>query len=96
MKKIEKHLAQNQRVVIVLNSEELDDFLALREACNDYHVKHSKGAGGAAICVCGASSGGSKACRALSRFQTFFQYSKWGDPNWEIEYEKLVELLTFI
>ncbi len=48
---------------------------ALFDAAADYHKKHSKGAGGAAVCVCGAGCGGSKACRGLALVRDLFRYS---------------------
>lgn len=39
------------------------DFVALLDAC---HKSHGKGAGGAAMCICGAGCGGSAACSALN------------------------------
>jgi hypothetical protein len=42
-----------------------EDIDALFEVCRSQH----RGAGGAAICICGAGCGGSKACRGLSVLQ---------------------------
>lgn len=78
----------------VEHQERLDqlDAEGIRElfrACGDYHQKHSKGPGAAAVCVCGAGCGGSKACRGLSVVKEFLRYAKWGDPKWEKRYEQI-------
>lgn len=55
---------------------------ALRDAVREYHAKHSKGPGGAAICVCGAACGGSKACRGFSILRDIVRYANPKDPKW--------------
>ena len=74
--------------------QELDaeGVLALVEAAGEYHQKHSRGPGGAAMCICGAGGGGSKACRGLAVIRTFLRYAKWGDPEWQERYERLQRL----
>jgi len=68
-------------------------FTALREACSDYHAKHSTGVGGARVCICGAGGGGSNACGDLSEIRNFFRYAEWGDPTWALAYEDLARRL---
>jgi hypothetical protein len=60
---------------------------ALFDAAGEYHKKHSKGAGGSAVCVCGAGCGGSKACRGLSILRDLFRYADFSDPNWKSRFE---------
>jgi hypothetical protein len=59
----------------------------LFRACGEYHQKHSKGPGAAAMCVCGTGCGGSKACRGLSVVRGFLRDAEWGDPRWKVRYE---------
>jgi hypothetical protein len=47
---------------------------ALFDAAGEYHQKHNKGPGGAAVCVCGAACGGSSACRGLAVLRDLFRY----------------------
>jgi hypothetical protein len=48
-----------------------EDWHALREACNMYH---KPGIGGAAMCICGAGGGGSKACSMLKVIKSIIMY----------------------
>lgn len=60
-----------------MNNEEteiLQALAAIKELCRKAH----KGPGGAAMCVCGASGGGSPACRFLSILR---QHVRYGDPQ---------------
>ena len=66
---------------------------ALFAACGEFHAKHSRGPGGAAICICGAACGGSEACRGLALLRNFFRYAKWGDESWREQFELLSESL---
>lgn len=67
------------------------DFAALKEAAYLYHKKYYKGAGGQAICTCGAASGGSSACKALSDLDTLFVDADFSNPYWIEEFEKYRE-----
>ena len=51
---------------------------ALFVAAGEYHQKHCKGPGAAAVCICGAGIGGSPACRGLWVLRDLFRY---GDPD---------------
>jgi len=62
---------------------------ALREAANDYHAKHSRGPGGAAVCVCGAGGGGSKACRGFAVIRDVFRYANFDCPEWRARFEEI-------
>ena len=53
---------------------------SLFKAANEYHMKRSR-PGGAAMCVCGAGGGGSKACSGLAIVRDFFRYAEWGDEK---------------
>ncbi len=79
---------QHQQRLLELDSEGIRE---LFKAAGEYHNTHSKGPGGAAICICGAACGGSKACRGLSVIRTMLRYAKWGDPAWEERYEQLAQ-----
>ncbi len=65
---------------------------ALYKAAGDYHAKQSKGPGGAAICICGAASGGSDACTALALIRDIFRYADFQskDANWQAQF-KLIQ-----
>jgi methylthioribose-1-phosphate isomerase len=48
---------------------------ALKDACLDYHVKHSgSGIGGSHMCVCGHCNGGSAACSGLGLLRNLIRY----------------------
>lgn len=72
-----------------LNELDVEGVRELFRAAEEYHQKHSKGPGGAAVCVCGSGGGGSKACRGLSVLRELFRYAEWGDPKWRERYEML-------
>lgn len=46
---------------------------ALRKACRE---SHKDGAGGAAMCICGAGGGGSAACSALMEIRNILAVAK--------------------
>jgi hypothetical protein len=56
-------------------------------AANEYHAKHSKGAGGSAMCICGQSCGGSAACRGLSVIRDVFRYADFQSHEWRERFE---------
>lgn len=58
-------IARTKSVLTTLALISESDWQALREACRNYHAKHTTGVGGAAICACGMGGGGSLACRPL-------------------------------
>ena len=66
---------------------------ALRSACLEYHQKNSRGPGGAAMCVCGAGGGGSKACRGLAVIRDFFRYADMKRPEWQKRFEEIRAML---
>lgn len=66
-----------------------EGLMALFDAAQEYHAKHSRGPGGAAICVCGMGGGGSKACRGLSILRDIFRYAKFDDPEWQKRFSKV-------
>jgi hypothetical protein len=74
-----------------LRQLDIEGLMALRDAVREYHAKYSKGPGGAAICVCGASCGGSKACRGYSILRDLFRYANAKDPNWRERFAFVTE-----
>lgn len=71
---------------------EIKRFDALRQVCR---ASHKGGAGGAAMCICGAGGGGSDACAALGRLQnlvTHIPTDKLPLP-WKKEVEALRNLM---
>lgn len=54
----------------------------LFQAAGEYHQKHSKGPGAAAMCICGAGCGGSRACRGLGVLRDLFRYADFDDTKW--------------
>jgi hypothetical protein len=67
---------------------------ALFEAANEYHEKHSRGPGAAAMCVCGAGGGGSKACRGLGIIRDLFRYADFESTEWRERFEFVQRVLS--
>ena len=64
-----------KEVIRGMNKQLFEDWKALKEACGAYHALHHSGmAGGAAMCVCGAGGGGSKACSMLKIIKDLIRY----------------------
>jgi hypothetical protein len=61
----------------------IKDILALKQACSEYHNKHSGGPGGAAICICGHACGGSAACNGLGMIRNLLRYHDPSSSDWE-------------
>lgn len=59
----------------------------LRVAAQEYHNRHSRGPGAAAMCICGNGTGGSKACRGLAVIRDLFRYANFDDPQWRERFE---------
>lgn len=74
-----------------LHKLDMEGVAALFDAAHEYHKKRAR-SGGAAICICGMGSGGSKPCRGLRVLRDLFMH-EWGSEKGHEQWERIQRVM---